>query len=265
MSQREHPFFINENQDFRKLIKEKYNEKKWKSLITFYQSSLQNIPKNDFYLNSLERLKGIYKDSYLSLETSAGFFHGSPAPSLPNININIHHTYGVPFIQSSSIKSCIRSYAEAVLTNESDLDFINRLLGSEENSGALIIMDALPSNGFKYLEEISNPHHADYYATGGQTPALDTDSPSPHKVLSVIGEFNFFYEIQEIKELSKEKNIQLREITKTLIKNSLKFYGLGAKKSSSYGRFHDKPYIPSAQVKKTNLEVDSTKGPFDFS
>lgn len=142
--------------------------------------------------------------------------------SVHEIGCRLHHTYGTPVIPASGIRGALRAHAHG----QSYCDF---LFGSQESAGYVTVYPAwwIPEgNASGLAPDIITVHHQDYYA--GKAPPTDFDSPIPVSFLTITGKFFFACEAP---------NDSWAEFLKPFVKEALGNQGLGAKRSSGYGRF----------------------------
>ncbi|MGZ5027280.1 MAG: type III-B CRISPR module RAMP protein Cmr6 [Methylobacter sp.] len=107
-----------------------------------------------------------------------------------------HRTLSVPYLPGSSVKGLMRAWATH-WCEPADQQEITRLFGAkdgEENCGALIVFDALPSKAPELEIDILNPHYSEYYQDSSKPPA-DYLSPIPVFFLTVAPgqDFEFFW------------------------------------------------------------------------
>lgn len=108
--------------------------------------------------------------------------------------------------------------------------------GGKNGQGKVNFLDVLPSEliieGKSILEaDIINPHYGEYYTTQGETPPADYLSPKPIFFLAVRCNTPFRFRV-----LAKD-DVSLGEV-KTLITDTARDYGLGAKTMSGYGEMY---------------------------
>jgi CRISPR-associated protein Cmr6 len=177
---------------------------------------------------------------------------GMGIPSTTEVNIALHHTYGVPWLPGSGLKGLASHYCNTVW-GEADNKFkINQeyhanMFGTSEKSGVLIFHDGWMVPDQKMVEmDVVTPHHKDYYegkkveGTEVPAPATDYDPPGPVPFLSVSRgkkfevavECPYYGEDPEQKEASKKwENLGL-----DCLLQALKSWGFGGKTNTGYGR-----------------------------
>ncbi len=205
---------------------------------------------------------------------------GLGSGSVLETSMTLHHIFGVPFIPGTALKGVVSSYyiernrenltkgmevansqrkrenkreyktLEEYAMNE-DANYIE-LFGNENQKGKLTFLDAYPTT-FPNLEiDIMNPHFGDYY--DGKTPPADWLSPKPIKFLTVAKDTEFIFAFKT------DKSNLIPEV-KTLIKESLQDFGIGAKTSVGYGYFKNMQDTiitsenQSIPIKKQNTET----------
>ena len=84
-----------------------------------------------------------------------------------------------------------------------------------------------------FIDDVTTPHHLEYYGNAGQTEASAFDSPVPVTFLSVKGKFEFGIEC--LCEDRGQREQWLNFIFQ-LMRDTLGKSGLGSKKSSGYGK-----------------------------
>ena len=156
------------------------------------------------------------------------FITGLGAEGVFEVNIRLHHTYGVSFVPGTALKGALRSFMENVLGQAEAASF---LFGTTENAGFAKVYDAwyVPGSGrtSSGLDlDVISIHHQDYYSRKGSP--TDFDQPVPVHFLTAQGKFLFVLEAP-----SREWGTYLEK----LLASALECAGVGAKKTSGYGRF----------------------------
>ncbi len=156
-----------------------------------------------------------------------------------------HHSLGVPYLPSSSIKGMVRSWASkwAKGVNRQDIEEIFGLSAGvlsqnrETNSrvGKVIILDALPIRSVQLKADIMTPHYGEYYSSEGNniTPPADYLSPTPIPFLVVSKGCTFQFGV--LPRCKDEASI-CRQVLSWL-EQALIHLGFGAKTSVGYGHF----------------------------
>lgn len=156
------------------------------------------------------------------------------------IGCRLHATYGTPVIPGSSLKGLLRAGLRKMPEYAAH---VTPLFGSAEESdeggseghqkGAVDVFDAwwIPESGRSGLApDVITVHHPSYY--GGKPGAApdDREAPVPNHYLTVTGSFYFVFVVRA--EDSKWANF-----VGDAAKSFLSMEGIGAKRSSGYGRF----------------------------
>jgi CRISPR-associated protein Cmr6 len=154
---------------------------------------------------------------------------GLGAESVTEIGCRLHHTYGVPFIPASGLKGAL---ATAMLSADaSAAPWVERaafLFGNEGCRAYATVLDGwwVPEAGRSGLAvDVIAPHHQKYHT--GDAPPTDFDSPVPNHFLTITGEFAF---------VLLAPNPSWKSFLEKLLRQVLEERGLGAKRSSGYGR-----------------------------
>jgi CRISPR-associated protein Cmr6 len=162
--------------------------------------------------------------------TVAGrFVTGLGAEGVFDINIRLHHTYGVPFVPGTGLKGALRAYMEHSLDHTEAAAF---LFGTTESAGFARVFDAwwvpgsAPSCGLAL--DVISMHHPEYYGGSGRKAPTDFEQPTPVHFLTAQGKFLFVLEAP-----TQEWGAYLEN----LLPDALASSGVGAKKTSGYGRF----------------------------
>ncbi|MDI9607571.1 MAG: type III-B CRISPR module RAMP protein Cmr6 [Atribacterota bacterium] len=101
------------------------------------------------------------------------------------------------------------------------------IFGTQQQKGNVIFFDAYPDGNINLKIDIMNPHYPEYYS-GSQAPT-DWQQPKPIKFLTVENT-DFYFRLAS-------RNQTLLQEAKTLLKDALENYGVGAKTSLGYGVF----------------------------
>ena len=100
-----------------------------------------------------------------------------------------------------------------------------------EAKGFVTIYDAwwIPKSGSNGLAlDVLTPHHSKYYVGKSPQPPTDFDDPVPNYFLTVSGDFLF---------VIQAPNQSWQTFVEKLLRQVLTENGVGAKRSSGYGRF----------------------------
>lgn len=146
--------------------------------------------------------------------------------SVLEIGCRLHSTYGVPVIPGSSLKGALRAYLESDARYTAAAKF---LFGELEGAGFADVYDGWwdPSgNNSGLAPDVITVHHQKYYA--GKAAPVDFESPVPVPFLTVTGKFYFAI---------RTPNESWDRFVTGALKELLEKRGIGAKRSSGYGRF----------------------------
>jgi len=189
--------------------------KRWKEL----------LPPTGFAENNL-RLVRIVREG----RTTGRFVTGLGAEGVFEVNVRLHHTYGVPFVPGTALKGALRAFMENALGQREASAF---LFGTTQAAGFARVYDAwlVPESGSSKspsgLElDVISVHHPNYYA--GRADPTDFDQPTPIHFLTAQGKFLFVFEAP---------NREWATYLEKLLASALASSGVGAKKTSGYGRF----------------------------
>jgi CRISPR-associated protein Cmr6 len=158
---------------------------------------------------------------------------GLGGESVTEIGCRLHHTYGVPFIPGSSLKGVLRN-ALAPPDSPENGEWKRRadfLFGTTQEKGFATVYDVwwIPQAGSSGLTlDVLTSHHSEYYTGKGDAPPGDFDDPVPNHFLTYSGNFLFVIETP---------NESWKSFIQKLLMNVLSEKGVGAKRSSGYGRF----------------------------
>lgn len=148
--------------------------------------------------------------------------------------VTLHHSYGVPLLPGSALKGLARAYAASrIEPTHSEILFGREPGSAAEDSGEAgyaIFHDAwwIPDNaGNPLAPEIVTVHHPQYYASQGQTPAGDFDSPIPNAQVAVRG--SFFFAVEALDGWA--------DYAMAILWDALQYEGAGAKTAAGYGYF----------------------------
>lgn len=162
--------------------------------------------------------------------TTGRFVTGLGAEGVFEVNIRLHHTYGVPFVPGTGLKGALRAFLEGPLGQKEAADF---LFGTTESAGFARIYDAWYVPGSETSKtpsgldlDVISMHHRDYYS--GEKDPTDFDQPVPIHFLTAQGKFLFILEAP---------NSEWAAYLEKLLTAALASRGVGAKKTSGYGRF----------------------------
>lgn len=202
-----------------------------------------DMPASELYHRAFARWREATSDPIrfrareLALESR--LFIGLSAGGMLETGCAISHSYGVPYIPGSSIKGAVRAYVESTDFGHQHAEVCHDLFGVEPNdthpeglSGLFTFHDAwwVPGSADRPLvQEVVTTHHLDYYASEGDSPATDLDSPIPNAQIAVRGSFLFVVEGPQ----------DWMQLTEEMLIRTLTDAGLGAKRRAGYGYFAD--------------------------
>ncbi|WP_016730750.1 type III-B CRISPR module RAMP protein Cmr6 [Saccharolobus islandicus] len=218
------------NQEQRYYIKDIYNLKKRQiaELLSinykpnFYE--LRNATNNTKEI--LEKLK--YSLIDIKIKTSSKTFIGVSTQfgfTIFESGISFDPIFNAPYIPASEIKGILRS----LVKEEQDMKLAEKLFGTENNEGILMITDAYPISAEHsiFLPEIITPHYT------SEVKQETEVNPNPVILLAIAPgvtfEFLVYYKNQSLDD--KEK-----EIIKNLIFKMSK-EGIGAKTTLGFSQF----------------------------
>jgi len=165
-------------------------------------------------------------------QTTGRFVTGLGAEGVFEVNIRLPHTYGVPFVPGTALKGSLRAFMKTSLGENEAADF---LFGTTESAGFARVYDAwwIPvTEGSKTPSgldlDVISIHHPDYYNDNGKSSPTYFYHPVPIHFLTVHGKFLFVLEAP---------NSEWAEYLEKVLTTALASRGVGAKKTSGYGRF----------------------------
>lgn len=160
---------------------------------------------------------------------------GLGAKGVAETSIQLHHTYGVPFIPGSALKGLAAAYARQCLNPQAwaaNTPAYQTLFGDTTAAGYVTFYDALyvPDRVEErpLRADVLTVHHRGYYE-GKNLPPADWDSPTPVPFLSATGRYLIAIGGQA------EWN-EWVDAAFTILSGALAKMGVGAKTSSGYGR-----------------------------
>lgn len=167
--------------------------------------------------------------------------------------LSLHHLWGVPRIPASALKGAVRAWLEQE-RGEGD-PLVRELLGGaadddDEDHGATagraMFLDALPQGGvFRLALDVITPHQKPYYA--GIEPPYEWHSPEPSTFLTVV-DTTFVFQVAVTRRGAARGGARaeaacqerLHTLTRAL-REALADEGIGAKRSTGFGRFEETP------------------------
>ncbi len=158
--------------------------------------------------------------------------------SILETSMTIDRITGIPIIPGSALKGLAASYAmlcELQTTQrgdaESNPDF-KAIFGTQGEAGAIIFLDAVPTQLPKLEVDIMNNHHPDYYGHKGSPPA-PWDSPNPVYFLTLGRGSEFAFAIAGRGEGATLQTYVNQAVE--WLKAGLSEMGVGAKTAAGYG------------------------------
>jgi CRISPR-associated protein Cmr6 len=204
-----------------------------------------------------------------ALTTADRLFIGLGSASVLEFGIDLHHTYGLPYIPGSGIKGVCAAYANKILGEQEEKWKINGayyrvLFGAPatdtelDTAGVVDFLDAwwVPAKKSPFVAEIINCHHQNYYSSDGEIPPADWDQPIPVKILALAGEFLF-----AVRGL-----VGWNDLAMKIIVQALSDWGIGAKTRAGYGLFlkpkdKNRPIATKeGKLEEFKQRIDSNKG-----
>ncbi|BBE30571.1 hypothetical protein OSSY52_07120 [Tepiditoga spiralis] len=220
------------------------DEKKFSKII--YKENIKAIEFDGLFkklksirIKMLRSLLNIQKKESITIiaKNTTPFLIGAGIPSMDEIGFYWNRNYGIPTIPGSAIKGAFRHYLETKneFEEKQELkDLIKIIFGTQEESGKIEFLEAIPLNNPKIFEEYQTPHFGEYYS--GKKPPNDVYNPNPLSYLSVGEDSEFRFDLIINGKKFDEQKI---EKTRELFLEFLEIYGLGAKTSNGYGRFEE--------------------------
>lgn len=234
-----------------------------------------SIPIHNLYGPYFQAWEDVLRGSGAALyqATATGrMIVGLGGESVLETSVELHHTYGVPYIPGSALKGLAASYIHWKSDEKSGANwkkggkFYNIVFGDADAAGFITFFDALPipdtmpnkeqerqkqqdQDGQKLLHpDIITVHHQKYYQDreGKKAPA-DWDNPNPVPFLSATGSYLIALAAPDLPENQRQKWLHT---TFTILQRALKDVGIGAKTSSGYGRMELVPYAGRVQAQK---------------
>jgi CRISPR-associated protein Cmr6 len=162
------------------------------------------IPSSDLYTKAYERWNLLWRENAAKPLTLAHrMLIGLSNPSLWETSITLNPVYGTPFIPGNAVKGLARRFARNTLLGpEIDEDVLNVVFGDTFGIALVRFHDAwwVPNSApgsdknRPLVREIVTPHHQQFMATKGVTPATPFDSPVPVPQLATHGTYLFVLE-----------------------------------------------------------------------
>jgi CRISPR-associated protein Cmr6 len=195
----------------------------------------------------------------LDLAVDGRLIAGLGIENVLEAGIALHHTYGIPYIPGSALKGVASHYchhvwgkqneeyrAEEVKDTDNKGNHFKRqgwihkvIFGQTEESGHITFHDAwIQPDSLEdcLVLDVMTAHHTEYYKSqskSGADPPADCDAPIPVTFISVKGKFTLALS-GDIKD--DNVNTDWIDLTAELVRQALRFEGVGGKTSSGYGR-----------------------------
>jgi CRISPR-associated protein Cmr6 len=180
---------------------------------------------------------------------------------------------GCPYIPGSSLKGVLREAARQAAAGELDTgdpgdpafwrEHLDRLFGPELGGdaipakGELLLHEAFPERWPALEVDILTPHYQPYYGDDPEKPSVppaDWHDPVPVAFLTIRAGTKFRFWLGHTKPGRAEDDLAR---AKRLLESALDWIGAGAKTSSGYGVFGDKPPAESVAVEPTREDVQA--------
>ncbi|GAB6065420.1 hypothetical protein JCM9492_05120 [Aquifex pyrophilus] len=189
-----------------------------------------------------QRYKSVSFKGELGFRLVSGMGYPSPIEN----GFLFHHTYGIPYISANAIRGLtryvyllkehkeepteelIRKYESGRIEDEK----YEIIFGNQKKEGKVVFFDAYPESLKRenFVIDVMNPHLFKYYESKGEKNPSDWYNPVPILFLSLEG-VSFVFTIG-VKEGIYEEYL---EEVKTLLKEGLETFGVGAKTRRGYG------------------------------
>lgn len=166
--------------------------------------------------------------------------------SIMETGMTLNRTNGIPYIPGSALKGLSAAYAllqELGETTKEHLEAITpsgdlerkflQIFGTQENTGQVIFLDAVPSKIPELEPDIMNSHYPDYY--GGNQPPRPSQSPIPVYFLTLGKKSQFAFAVAG--RDSRPETEEMVNLAKTWLQKALTEMGIGAKTAAGYGYF----------------------------
>ncbi len=210
----------------------------------------------------------------IDLATQGRLIVGLGSESVLETGIRLHHTYGMPIIPGSALKGLAAHYCDQVwgtvdkrhtkptpAEDEAYRKFLagkapkpegsfHRLLfGNTDDSSCITFHDAwlTPDSPEPLVLDVMTPHHPKWL--DGSVAPTDFDSPTPVPFLSVSGRFRVALSWNGP---ASDKAKKWAELTRSLLCDALKDWGIGGKTTSGYGRLAPPPPPPPPKKRNSN-------------
>ena len=222
----------------------------------------------------------------IDLATTGRLITGLGSENVLEAGIRLHHIYGVPIIPGSALKGLAAHYCDQIWGErgvdtpsekasrfrgarraveeknqraEPPGDYHQLLFGTTDDSGSIIFHDAwyIPgSSPDPLVRDVMTPHHQKWNDVKEPIAPTDFDSPIPVAFLSVSGTFRVAVSWHgQVSDKAKPWT----ELALSLLCDALKYWGVGGKTSSGYGRLAVPPTPPPPPPPKKRASGDKAK------
>lgn len=216
------------------------------------------------WLNRIKAVATARQAIQFEAHTAGRLVVGLGGQSPVETDLLVHPIYGIPYIPGSALKGLTRAYArleglgqdggEVVAEGKAPEEMsayaeaetsegasqrttiLDRLFGSQQQSGSVIFFDAVPGLRLRLDVDVMNPHYPLYYRDPEKHPPSDDQNPIPVPFLTVAKDNSFLFAVAP----RNPRSAAMREdaqLAATWLKLALRDYGVGAKTNSGYGRF----------------------------
>lgn len=212
------------------------------------------IPASSFYRNAFQRWRqstgNALRFTQVELALESRLFIGLTGGGMLETGCAISHSYGMPYIPSTSIKGVVRAHVHQSPFATKHRKAVDDLFGAAADpkqddqkglAGLVTFHDAwwVPgSSETPLVEEVVTSHHPGYYGREGQVAASDCDSPIPNAQIAVQGRFLFVL----------EGEAGWRDLAEQMLTAALSQRGIGAKTRTGYGLFDSQVQAPKGPV-----------------
>lgn len=193
---------------------------------------------------------------------------GLGGKTILEIDLTLHHLYGIPIIPASALKGLTRAYAtteekayfvpankpeaERKPSTEEKTDHpdIQRIFGTQKDAGSVIFFDAMPVDGNVEIDlDIMNAHYPKYYSE----KLLPTNNQDPNPVTFLTVKNTTFTFALAPRRSQDTDDVKLAG---EWLQKALQEYGVGGKTSAGYGYFTllqqaQAQVAPASEARKT--------------
>jgi CRISPR-associated protein Cmr6 len=217
-----------------------------------------------------------YKTDSFTMKNDYRMVVGLGAANILEINLLLHHIYGIPYIPGSSLKGLAKAYAveelrekagiekydtiedileseelsEKVIQRENIKDYEDKIrmyrqiFGTQKSAGNVIFFDSFPVKNINIKLDIMTPHFTDYYQEmeSDNPKNYPTDYQEPNPITFLVLEDTVFRFSLAARIFNKEDRDMFQNYLETasaLLKDGLKELGIGAKTMVGYGYFQE--------------------------